>query len=553
MYKYILKCVGFVIWAYVVGSGCAAGGQLTGGPKDVAPPRLIEDLSPPVGKTRFYPSTLEFYFDEFVQVKDPVKQVLVSPPLTYLPKVRERGKKVTFEFDQKEILRNDATYTINFGESIVDFREGNKLNNFTYVFSTGDYIDSLSLKGQVINALTNKGDEDIVVFLYDNIQDSVVRTEKPFYFAKPDKNGFFEFRNIKSDTFKIFAINDKNLNYKYDLDNEKIAFPDSLYFLDTTFQKHITLRSSVPVPKRKKLSHDTRTYGQVVIQYNAPVYDSLVVRLSDDAVSFTTDIKHDTLFVYYETTIDSFQLYLPEDTLWIKPANKSKFIKDYPFKSTGRSHQNKIIPGDSLMVFFNFPIRSYNPNLITISDTIGPLEDVKMGLSPNMKILIFKPVWKTGESYKIKIDSSALHSIHGQVNTTLEFNIEALTKDKTATLLISLKEMDSLSTYIFHIMTGDRIIFSDKIQYKVSELYKIENLLPLQYDFEIIEDKNNNGRWDPGNYDTKQQPEFYSKITGGKIRENRDTEVEIIWKNQISALNTEKEQPGLNPIFPTNK
>ena len=131
--------------------GCASGGQLTGGPKDTSPPVLDTLKSAPLQPLNYFPRRLEFFFDEFVQVKDPTKQVLVSPPLTYIPKVKERGKKVTFEFDPKEVLREDATYTINFGEAIVDFREGNKLSNFTYVFSTGDYIDSLSLKGRIIN------------------------------------------------------------------------------------------------------------------------------------------------------------------------------------------------------------------------------------------------------------------------------------------------------------------------------------------------------------------------------------------------------------------
>jgi hypothetical protein len=553
VYRYISRWVLWAILAYIVGSGCAAGGQLTGGPKDVSPPLLNEELSPLGQKTNFIPSKLEFFFDEFVQVKDPAKQVLVSPPLTYIPKVRERGKKVIFEFDTKEVLRNDATYTINFGESIVDFREGNKLTNFTYVFSTGDYIDSLSLKGQIINALTNKGDEDIVVFLYDNTHDSIVRSEKPLYFAKPDKNGFFEFRNIKSDTFKIFAISDKNLNYKYDLENEKIAFPDSLYFLDTSFQKSITLRSSLPVPELKKLTHETRTYGQAIIQYNTPIKSAFPVTLSDSTVIFSTDIQNDSLIVYYETKSDSFQLYLPGDTLQIKPGNKTKFTRENPLKPISRSHKDKIVPFDSLVIHFNFPVWNMNSDLITVSDAIGPLDEKDFYLSTNKKSLIFKTPWKAGEEYEIFVDSAALESIHGQVNDSLKFSLEALTKDKTASLLITIKELDTLSSYIFSILSGKNVVFTDRIENLDSIYYKVENLLPLQYDFEIFEDLNKNGLWDPGNYDLKRQPEYYVRIMGGKIRENRDTDVEILWKSQITGIENQQERPELNPLSPNNK
>lgn len=553
MYRYIWRWVFWVTGAYIALSGCAAGGQLTGGPKDVSPPLLNEELSPLGKKTNFFPSKLEFFFDEFVQVKDPAKQVLVSPPLTYIPKVRERGKKVIFEFDPKEVLRNDATYTINFGESIVDFREGNKLTNFTYVFSTGDFIDSLSLKGQILDALTNKGDEDIVVFLYDNTHDSIVRSEKPLYFAKPDKNGYFEFRNIKSDTFKIFAISDKNLNYKYDLENEKIAFPDSLYYLDTSFQKTIRLRSSLPIPMMKKLTHETRTYGRAIIQYNTPLKSPVPVTLSDTSVIFSTDIQNDSLVIYYETKSDSFQVYLPEDTLQIKPGNKDKFIKDNPFKSLSRSHKDKIVPSDSLVIHFNFPVININSDGITVSDAIGPLDENNFYLSANKKSLIFKTPWKAGEEYEVFIDSAALVSIHGQVNNPLKFNLEALMKDKTASLLITIKELDTLASYVFSVLSGQNVVFSDRIENMNSTYYKVENLLPLQYDFEIFEDVNKNGQWDPGDYDLKRQPEFFVKILGGKIRENRDTDVEILWNSQISGLENPQERSEINPLSPSKK
>ncbi len=545
MHKFLLSICGWTIMM-LLNMGCASGGQLTGGPPDKTPPVMDTLKSAPLRQTNFYPRQLEFFFDEFVEVKDPIKQVLVSPPLTYIPKVKERGKKVTFEFDAKEVLREDATYTINFGESIVDFREGNKLSNFVYVFSTGDYLDSLSLKGRVINALTNKGDEEMVVFLYDNTLDSVVRTERPFYFAKPNKEGYFEFNNIKSDSFKLFALNDKNLNYKYDLDAEKIAFLDSLVFLDTTFNEELILRSSLPVPTLKKVSHDNKTYGQVLIQFNTPLKENIPIIFSDSTIVFSSDIQGDSLIVYYESSVDSFNIFYLKDTLTVKPRNKTKFIKDNPFKWIGQSHKDKIVLGDSLMIHYNFPIVQIDSSLISVVDTIGPLNNFKYYLSPNRKSLIFKILYKAGEQYTIEIDSAALKSIHGQVNTMMELNLEALTKDKTATLLLQVNELDTLSQYVINVLQGKKIIFSDVISMKDSTAYKIDNLLPLQYDVEIFEDNNGNGVWDPGHYDTKTQPEYYAKVVGGKIRENRDTEMVIKWRMLISGDEPKPDVGGLS-------
>ncbi|MGB4959127.1 MAG: Ig-like domain-containing protein, partial [Saprospiraceae bacterium] len=267
-YCKFLLCLGFhfalIFWMV----GCASTGNPTGGPRDLLPP-VLDTLSSSLDRqTNVKPKELIFLFDEFVEVRDPIKQVLVSPPLTYIPKVTHRGKKVTFVFDEKEVLRDDATYTINFGEAIVDFHEGNKLENFTYVFATGDQLDSLNLKGNIFDALTNTPDENMVIFLYDNLQDSAVSLERPFYFARPDKSGNFAFRNIKSDTFRIFAIKDENINYIYDLETEKIAFYDTLVVLTDTFKQSIQLRTSLPTPNLKIKSVNAKTYGKINILCN---------------------------------------------------------------------------------------------------------------------------------------------------------------------------------------------------------------------------------------------------------------------------------------------
>ena len=175
--------------------------QLTGGPKDEAPPVLDTTLSTPNNQVRFDKQEITLYFDEYVSVRDPIKQILVTPPLIYAPQVTERLERITFEFDDKEVLKENATYVINFGESIIDYNESNKLENFTMVFSTGDYIDSLSIRGNVIDSKTQQASPEYLVMLYESVYDSVVYKEKPFYFARTDMEGQFEINNLRADTF----------------------------------------------------------------------------------------------------------------------------------------------------------------------------------------------------------------------------------------------------------------------------------------------------------------------------------------------------------------
>ncbi|MCB0640491.1 MAG: carboxypeptidase regulatory-like domain-containing protein, partial [Phaeodactylibacter sp.] len=109
----------------------------------------------------------------------------------------KKYKTVLFEFDENEELRENATYIINFGDAIKDFTEGN-IAPIRFIFSTGDYIDSLEVKGRVVDAVSGEPVSDVLVMLYDNLNDTVVRTERPFYFSRTDKAGQFKIENVKA-------------------------------------------------------------------------------------------------------------------------------------------------------------------------------------------------------------------------------------------------------------------------------------------------------------------------------------------------------------------
>ncbi len=187
----------------------------TGGAKDEVPPKVIEEKSTPNFQTNFKKQRIALTFDEWIKLEDVFSQVVVSPPLEEQPQVTQDGKKVIFEFGKKEILRENATYTINFGAAVKDLSEGNVAKNLRFVFSTGAIIDSLTVRGRVVDAQTGLPTEGVVLMLYDNFADSVVRKIKPFYFGRTDKNGEAIIDNVREGKFKVFALLDKDLNYLY--------------------------------------------------------------------------------------------------------------------------------------------------------------------------------------------------------------------------------------------------------------------------------------------------------------------------------------------------
>lgn len=200
----------------------------TGGLKDTIPPRIISS-NPKLYSTEVTPSRITIVFDEFIELKNLQQQFLISPPQEERPKITQRGKILTIDFLSE--LAPETTYSLNFGNAVVDLNEGNPFGNFEFVFSTGKSIDSLTIGGRVVSALENKPEENIIIMLYLNHADSVPMKEIPLYVTRTDKEGYFKLRHLRADTFKMFALKDVNNNYLYDSPgNEAIAFLDSLIF-----------------------------------------------------------------------------------------------------------------------------------------------------------------------------------------------------------------------------------------------------------------------------------------------------------------------------------
>ncbi len=216
----------FIFFATVkILTSCANAGAPTGGPVDKEPP-VIKESYPENGSINFSNDKIEITFDEFLKLNNVNQKLIVSPPLDENPEIKLKGKTLIIEINND--LKDSTTYTFNFNDAITDLNEGNAIKEYKYVFSTGEYIDSLQLSGKLINAFDHKPEIESFVLLYKTYEDSVPLKKKPYYITKVDKNGDFKFTNLASSKYLIFALEDKNSNYIFDLPNEKISFIDSL-------------------------------------------------------------------------------------------------------------------------------------------------------------------------------------------------------------------------------------------------------------------------------------------------------------------------------------
>ncbi|MBI3883822.1 MAG: Ig-like domain-containing protein [Sphingobacteriales bacterium] len=212
----------FITAMAIIGeTGCAQIGAPTGGDRDSLAPKLVM-ANPDINTTNFSGNKITISFNEYIEVKDIQNNLLVSPFPKVNPDVSFKLKTVTVKI--KDTLHPNTTYSINFGNAIVDVHEGNPYKNLTYVFSTGNTIDSLSITGNVILAETGKIDSTMLVLLYRNSPDSAVQKRKPDYIAKLNGTGKFTFRNLPADTFKLYALKDGDGSKTYNSAIETFAF-----------------------------------------------------------------------------------------------------------------------------------------------------------------------------------------------------------------------------------------------------------------------------------------------------------------------------------------
>lgn len=273
----------------------------TGGPKDTTPPKVVKSV-PANYSSNFTGNNFSITFDEFIKLDKITQQLLVSPPMAEAPDFRLKGKTLSLHF--KEALKPNTTYSIFFGDAIQDITEGNPLHNYTYVFSTGSSVDSLSLRGQVVNADNLKPADGVFVMLYKNNNDTIPLDSlplrvKPYYLSKTDKNGDFMFSGLADTSYLIFALKDENYSLTFDQPTEKIAFLDSLV-----------------KPQYRPASH-----------IDSSLLDTLIVNLPADSAKMVTDSLWHLADSVADTKISFYQLYLFQEPDSVQMLMKTRLIR----------------------------------------------------------------------------------------------------------------------------------------------------------------------------------------------------------------------------------
>ncbi|MCD6332873.1 MAG: Ig-like domain-containing protein [Bacteroidales bacterium] len=559
-------------------SSCAQQGALVGGPKDETPPKVVIS-EPPNYSTGITTNSFKITFDEYFVLKNAREKLVVSPPMKERPELKIKGKTLYIKI--LDSLQPDRTYALNFGDALVDLNENNPLDNFQFVFSTGNEIDSLEVSGRVVNASDTTPGAGVAVMLYARNEDSLPMIELPVYLAKTDKEGKFTIRNIAEGDYKIFALKDANSNFLFDQPAEPVAFLDSLMhpgvLIDTLKPATDSAKASIrylrtPQNIRLRLftEHHPHQYlasserlrkDHIRLIFNEPA-DSVTLRRLDTTqlpsskmpVMYDWYADPDTINVWIMDTLfarpdtlpvlvtypgyDSLEQMIPvTDTLKLavsaSPATPAKSKKSekktYPITlttSVSNSHQHEM--GQPLTVTTSVPTPYTDTTKILLypgndSTPIPLILPPSQGTRPRFHILT--PALLPDSAYRLEILPGAFRSIRNETHDTLKTRFTVKGEADYGSILIHLPSLSGHGI-VELLKNNKKMIRRQFLEGPGTAEFRL--LDPGKYHIKLILDTNGNGKWDTGRYLKHLQPEkvlFYAK----ELTLKANWEIEETW------------------------
>lgn len=216
-----VKDILFPLSVAVLLAACASIGRPDGGPYDEEPPVFVGS-SPAANAINVTDNRVVLEFDENIRLENAFEKVVISPPQIEQPQIKYSGKKITVQLEDS--LIPNTTYSIDFNDAVVDNNEGNPLENFAFVFSTGSSVDTLGVSGTVLNAADLEPIKGIMVGLH-KAGDKEAFTKRAFErVARTDSRGRFTIKGLAPGEYSIYALSDANGNYFFDQKSEAVAF-----------------------------------------------------------------------------------------------------------------------------------------------------------------------------------------------------------------------------------------------------------------------------------------------------------------------------------------
>ncbi|WP_089332184.1 Ig-like domain-containing protein [Hymenobacter mucosus] len=498
--------------------GCAAISSPEGGPRDVEVPKLVSSI-PANGARNVKAQSVRLIFSEQVQVKDLQKNLIIAPLISndnpY--KVREDRTSITLLFDKP--FAPNTTYSFNFGNSISDITESNIAAKAVVSFSTGAQLDSGSVRGLVTEPLSGQPVGEASVLLYPTSDTTTVRTGKPYYLARTDKAGAYEFQNLKEGSYRIFAILDKNQSSRYE-DGERIAYLpepiivrpglDSLNLLLTRpDQRRALVTGQKPGPTDFRVSFNEGVEKATITPLGAATAPANL----NDAIQFA---ERGRTAILFRTAALAEGRYLLAST--DSAGNTGRDTISVRFQGTAPTRRGALysVEGSPREVYrqgqvkfeFTEPIRiaANKPFAVLTEDSVKqrPLRLPQDGaLSLDRSTLTIPINTKARKTISILLDSTAIESVTGRRLGIKPLRLRVSEQATTGTLSGPIRT--KYTRYIVQLLDANGQVLASLDSPKAT--YHFDYLAPGPYKLRVLIDANQDGRWQGGDPEFKRLPE----------------------------------------------
>lgn len=487
---------------------CASVQSLTGGEKDTIPPQIIS-TSVDSGALEVTTQDFTFTFNENITTSKISELLLISPSQKQFPDIATKGRKLKLTL--KDALIPNTTYTIQFNGSVLDINESNPLTNYTYIFSTGSYLDSLSTSGYITEALTDEPCSDCNVHLYTSFNDSNVFLSKPNYIAKTEKTGYYQFNNLPRTEFMLVAIKDINKNLSID-DQEQISLSKTKNTEELQIDTLIIFPFNRDVPYTATLIKNKKP-GYIDIKLNKPALHPIKLTINNTTIEHTLSQAKDTIKAIYKPISDTSTITISIDTSTIT------LTQILPLNIKYDLRLQSFLQDEHVIIKCNTPLVNFDSSqfsLLTDSIVI-PIQHFE--IIDNNIIISYT---STQVPTKIIIYKDGITDILGHTNS--EYNT-SLSVPLTTNSNLILNIVTDSTNHILQLYKDDKLYLTENINSSKKLIYN--NLPSGKYSCKLIQDTNNNNIWDTGNYLHKKSPETIIFLEPFDMRENWDKELTI--------------------------
>jgi len=483
----------------------------SGGPRDTIPPMILRS-APENFSTQFSNKEIEIRFDEFIKLNNVNQELIISPPMTHAPIITPLSASKTLKIRIEDTLKPNTTYLFNFGNSIEDNNEGNVLEHYKYVFSTGSYIDSLTLSGRVLDAELIKPKPGATVMLYEMNEaytDSIVYQEKPMYITTTrDTTGVFQFTNLKEGAYLLVAIEEKNRSYIFNPRDDKIGFIAEPITIPTDSSYVLTLFKEA---REYKLSRPSLIgKNHIAFGYEGDGSHMQIEPISEVPADFEyamyKDRVKDTMHYWYKPSFEA-------DSLLFLVKNKDKIdtahvrMRELYLDSLNFSPVNtgRLKLKDTFMIRANRPIVSVDPEKITImpSDSIPIDTEIRLNQKENQAEIWFEKM--ENETYNGLLLPGAMTDFFGKENDSISFTLKTRSNSDYGTLSLTLENVDQFPIIVQ--LVDDNYAVEAEAYLEDLQVVYFDEILPKKYFLRIIFDDNKNRKWDSGSFLERRNPE----------------------------------------------